>query len=252
MQRRCQRYVRAEQTSADKKVAGSAVKTVTAILAAGAVLFPHVAMAVSGGGGQLLRPSVLMFDQAFDSSSVCCTPAGLGTPHNYEDLSNKDLRKNAYTKAELRQTNFSGSDLSGVSLFGALAKGANFQGATLRATDLESCDLEDADFTNAVLEGAQVTVTMSILSFIDLAAAHDLTSPTLSDCIYAGDKGWDEECQNHRQRLDRCCIEEGCTEGTVCNRFRHKPKDWGGHAGIAYVSRQLILLAIAGYRLLCL
>lgn len=82
--------------------------------------------------------------------------AGLGTPHNYEDLSNKDLRKNAYTKAELRQTNFSGSDLSGVSLFGALAKGANFQGATLRATDLESCDLEDADFTNAVLEGAQV------------------------------------------------------------------------------------------------
>ena len=84
-------------------------------------------------------------------------PAGLGTPHNYEDLSNKDLRKNAYTKAELRQTNFSGSDLSGVSLFGALAKGANFQGAMLRATDLESCDLEDADFTNAVLEGAQVT-----------------------------------------------------------------------------------------------
>lgn len=83
-------------------------------------------------------------------------PAGLGTPHNYEDLSNKDLRKNAYTKAELRQTNFSGSDLSGVSLFGALAKGANFKGATLRATDLESCDLEDADFTNAVLEGAQV------------------------------------------------------------------------------------------------
>lgn len=89
--------------------------------------------------------------------------AGLGTPHNYEDLSNKDLRKNAYTKAELRQTNFSGSDLSGVSLFGALAKGANFKGATLRATDLESCDLEDADFTNAVLEGAQVSVVMHIV-----------------------------------------------------------------------------------------
>ena len=91
--------------------------------------------------------------------SVC---VGLGTPHNYEDLSNKDLRKNAYTKAELRQTNFSGSDLSGVSLFGALAKGANFQGATLRATDLESCDLEDADFTNAVLEGAQVASVNSL------------------------------------------------------------------------------------------
>ena len=83
---------------------------------------------------------------------------GLGTPHNYEDLSNKDLRKNAYTKAELRQTNFSNSDLSGVSLFGALAKGANFSGATLRATDLESADLEDADFTNAILEGALVSV----------------------------------------------------------------------------------------------
>ena len=90
------------------------------------------------------------------------TCVGLGTPHNYEDLSNKDLRKNAYTKAELRQTNFSGSDLSGVSLFGALAKGANFQGATLRATDLESCDLEDADFTNAVLEGAQVAAVTSL------------------------------------------------------------------------------------------
>ena len=92
--------------------------------------------------------------------------AGLGTPHNYEDLSNKDLRKNAYTKAELRQTNFSNSDLSGVSLFGALAKGANFQGATLRATDLESCDLEDADFTNAVLEGAQVRLPYKHMSMV--------------------------------------------------------------------------------------
>ncbi|DBA93747.1 hypothetical protein WJX82_010229 [Trebouxia sp. C0006] len=127
-----QRCVSAEKGPSDKTVAGSALKTLTAVLAAGAVLLPHASLAVSGGGG-------------------------LGTPHNYEDLSNKDLRKNAYTKAELRQTNFSGSDLSGVSLFGALAKGANFQGATLRATDLESCDLEDADFTNAVLEGAQVT-----------------------------------------------------------------------------------------------
>ena len=102
-----------------------------------------------------LRLSVTHLAPASELSQIF-EPAGLGTPHNYEDLSNKDLRKNAYTKAELRQTNFSGSDLSGVSLFGALAKGANFKGATLRATDLESCDLEDADFTNAVLEGAQV------------------------------------------------------------------------------------------------
>lgn len=126
------RCARAQQASADRREPGPAIKSITALLAAGAVLLPHAAMAVSGGGG-------------------------LGTPHNYEDLSNKDLRKNAYTKAELRQTNFSNSDLSGVSLFGALAKGANFTGATLRATDLESADLEDADFTNAILEGALVT-----------------------------------------------------------------------------------------------
>jgi uncharacterized protein YjbI with pentapeptide repeats len=100
--------------------------------------------------------------QALCTDLLASISVGLGTPHNYEDLSNKDLRKNAYTKAELRQTNFSGSDLSGVSLFGALAKGANFQGATLRATDLESCDLEDADFTNAVLEGAQVASVTSL------------------------------------------------------------------------------------------
>ena len=137
------------------------MKHVTAFLAAGAVLLPHAAMAVSGGGGMLTE----ILGHLSRSSQLALStfePAGLGTPHNYEDLSNKDLRKNAYTKAELRQTNFSGSDLSGVSLFGALAKGANFKGATLRATDLESCDLEDADFTNAVLEGAQVIACMYI------------------------------------------------------------------------------------------
>lgn len=124
---------------------------------------------------------------------------GLGTPHNYEDLSNKDLRKNAYTKAELRQTNFSNSDLSGVSLFGALAKGANFQGATLRATDLESCDLEDADFTNAVLEGAMVsycvvhdTNPMSMLSDKHLQS-------TSESHAHADHQGPAEEHQNHRQ-----------------------------------------------------
>ena len=139
------------------------MKHVTAFLAAGAVLLPHAAMAVSGGGG--VRTELLLWQ--FCSSRAARLPmselAGLGTPHNYEDLSNKDLRKNAYTKAELRQTNFSGSDLSGVSLFGALAKGANFKGATLRATDLESCDLEDADFTNAVLEGAAVISHVSTI-----------------------------------------------------------------------------------------
>ena len=153
--------VRAEQAAEDKHQAQKAtLKRVTAFLAAGAVLLPHAAMAVSGGGGMLTQICTAWQLHQPLSSAKPSQPAGLGTPHNYEDLSNKDLRKNAYTKAELRQTNFSGSDLSGVSLFGALAKGANFKGATLRATDLESCDLEDADFTNAVLEGAQVTLSL--------------------------------------------------------------------------------------------
>lgn len=155
------RCVIAQQRTEARKPAETAFRnTLTAILAAGAVLLPHPSLAVSGGGGtcEQIIPGLKI--------SLCITlvltefqyATGLGTPHNYEDLSHKDLKKNAYTKAELRQTNFSYSDLSGVSLFGALAKGANFEGATLRATDLESCDLEDANFTNAVLEGAMVSV----------------------------------------------------------------------------------------------
>ena len=48
-----QRCVSAEQRPSNKSVAGSALKTLTALLAAGAVLLPHASMAVSGGGGQL-------------------------------------------------------------------------------------------------------------------------------------------------------------------------------------------------------
>lgn len=48
------RYVRAEQQSEEKHHAVRAtLKSVTAFLAAGAVLLPHTAMAVSGGGGML-------------------------------------------------------------------------------------------------------------------------------------------------------------------------------------------------------
>ena len=44
--------VRAEQGAEDKHQAQkAAIKRVTAFLAAGAVLLPHAAMAVSGGGG---------------------------------------------------------------------------------------------------------------------------------------------------------------------------------------------------------
>ena len=151
--------IRAQQPSEARKSADTAFRnTLTAFLAAGAVLMPHPSLAVSGGGGTSGARIFLLHKCA--SADQADYVAGLGTPHNYEDLSHKDLKKNAYTKAELRQTNFSYSDLSGVSLFGALAKGANFEGATLRATDLESCDLEDADFTNAVLEGAMVTLLL--------------------------------------------------------------------------------------------
>ena len=147
---------------------------------------------------------------------------GLGTPHNYEDLSNKDLRKNAYTKAELRQTNFSNSDLSGVSLFGALAKGANFSGATLRATDLESADLEDADFTNAILEGALVSVHVATA----ITTGQQLTQSWLNIIVSGtGYKSRIQECQDQRQRLDRCSPQKRCSKSSLCHSFWHKPKD---------------------------
>ena len=55
-----QRRVRAEQGTEDRHQAVRAtMKHVTAFLAAGAVLLPHAAMAVSGGGGMLTDSMLL-------------------------------------------------------------------------------------------------------------------------------------------------------------------------------------------------
>mmetsp|Transcript_35320 Transcript_35320/g.89412 ORF Transcript_35320/g.89412 Transcript_35320/m.89412 type:complete len:202 (-) Transcript_35320:340-945(-) len=99
--------------------------------AASLVLAPMDAQAVSGGGGI--------------SDSV-----------SNRDFSGQDLRKFKYTKAVMRQANFSNTNMTGVSLFGALAVGANFSGADLTNADLESADFEGADFTDAILVGAYV------------------------------------------------------------------------------------------------
>ncbi|KAL6748478.1 hypothetical protein V8C86DRAFT_2877017, partial [Haematococcus lacustris] len=81
---------------------------------------------------------------------------GISGPVSYMDFSGQDLRKNKYTKAIMRQTNFANTNMAGVSLFGSVAVGANFHGADLRNADMESGSFEDADFSDAILEGAFV------------------------------------------------------------------------------------------------
>ncbi|GMH45799.1 hypothetical protein BSKO_13762 [Bryopsis sp. KO-2023] len=111
-----------------KKILQGAV----AFVAAGSLLVtPFSADAVSGGGG-------------------------VSIPLSNEDFSGQDLTRNSYTKAVLRQTNFSNCNLQRVSFFGALAKGAVFKGADLSYADLESTDLEEVDLSGAILEGAFV------------------------------------------------------------------------------------------------
>lgn len=100
-----------------------------AVSAAALLASPLDAMAVVGGGG----------------------PAN---PISFEDWSNKDLTKIKFTKAMMKETNFTNSNLSGVSMFGAFAEGANFTGANLANADIESGKFAKADFTNAVLSGA--------------------------------------------------------------------------------------------------
>ena len=46
------RCARAQQAAEDGRQPRQAIKTLTAVLAAGAVLLPHGAIAVSGGGGE--------------------------------------------------------------------------------------------------------------------------------------------------------------------------------------------------------
>lgn len=66
------------------------------------------------------------------------------------DLSNRDLRKEFYTKGSLKRANFAGSNLAGVTLFGADLSEANFTGADLQNADLGQCNM-----TGAVLKGAR-------------------------------------------------------------------------------------------------
>ncbi|PRW56837.1 Pentapeptide repeat family [Chlorella sorokiniana] len=82
---------------------------------------------------------------------------GAATSYAFQDLSGQDLRKNRYTKADLRGTKMRGANLEGVTLFGALATGADFTGANLRNADLELVEFEGADLSDAVLEGAMLT-----------------------------------------------------------------------------------------------
>jgi hypothetical protein len=56
---------------------------------------------------------------AVPQTSACATD-----PCDGQDLSNKDLRKEFYTKGSVKEANFSGSDLTNVTLFGANLQGA--------------------------------------------------------------------------------------------------------------------------------
>mmetsp|Transcript_26022 Transcript_26022/g.49151 ORF Transcript_26022/g.49151 Transcript_26022/m.49151 type:complete len:155 (-) Transcript_26022:1833-2297(-) len=79
------------------------------------------AAAVSLLGGVLSAQTALAIPQ----TSTCATESCDGN-----DYSNKDLRKEFYTKGSVRKANFSNSNLTRVSLFGATLTGTNFTGST--------------------------------------------------------------------------------------------------------------------------
>jgi hypothetical protein len=62
---------------------------------------------------------------AIPQTSACATE-----PCDGQDLSNKDLTQEFYTKGSLKGANFSNSDLSRVTLFGADLTNANMEGRT--------------------------------------------------------------------------------------------------------------------------
>lgn len=66
-----QRCASADKGPSDKTVAGTAMKTLTAVLAAGAVLLPHASLAVSGGGGQLRCGSFVDLNSALVHRLTC-------------------------------------------------------------------------------------------------------------------------------------------------------------------------------------
>lgn len=130
---RAQAYASSVQTSFRDRVKSAGTKIVlSGALTAALTVFPHDAVAVSGGGG-------------------------LGTSLAGKDFSSQDLRNQKFYKADMRASNFSKANLQGANLFGAFAKDANFAGADLSNADVESVDFEGADLTDAVLVGAQAT-----------------------------------------------------------------------------------------------
>lgn len=86
---------------------------------------------------------------AVPQTSACATSICDG-----QDFSNKDLRKEFYTKGSLKGAIFNGSNLSSISLFGANLERAKFVGSDLSLADLGQANLEGADLTQANLSGA--------------------------------------------------------------------------------------------------
>lgn len=86
---------------------------------------------------------------AVPQTSACATSICDG-----QDFSNRDLRKEFYTKGSLKGADFSGSNLSSVPLFGANLENALFVGADLSLADLGQVNLQGANLTQAILSGA--------------------------------------------------------------------------------------------------
>eukprot|EP00976_Prorocentrum_cordatum_P106524 1194470-Prorocentrum_minimum.AAC.1 len=89
---------------------------------------------------------------AIPQTSTCATESCDGN-----DYSNKDLRKEYFTKGSVKYANFSNSNLERVSLFGANLQASNLSGANLTYADLGQANLTGADLTGARLEGAIVS-----------------------------------------------------------------------------------------------
>jgi len=99
----------------------------------------------------VVHPSVVL---AIPQTSTCATEVCDG-----KDYSNRDLRKEFYTKGSMKYANFSNSNLESVSLFGANLTGANLSNANFTNADLGQGNLTGADLRGAQLSGAIVSST---------------------------------------------------------------------------------------------
>ncbi len=103
--------------------------------------------------------SLLLWGVFGITATFGCVPTAFALEYNKEilvqaDFSGRDLTDSSFTKANLRQSNFSHSKLSGVSFFAANLESANLSGVDLTYATLDSARLIKANLTNAVLEGA--------------------------------------------------------------------------------------------------